>query len=379
MIDKQKMKTEQLSLLNIVNGAKDLIESGASADTREEFLKNLSERTLGSESSKILENYVELVKEVLNPNTDSALRTDALESLGVVVHNKLLDLDKLEASDSPDAKAVLKVMSALKGLYGVINLVQHNLDPNDLTKLDDEAIRKVSLELLKEFSLADDAIDVARESGDLLASGGKLYAILNGKPINPLAFVIETQKFIKEGMDVISEIKGATPEIKVLVKDIVVGTKAIVSHIKERISEFDEIWDEFYDDIALINAEYNAEVLANKLEAEDGDGYHDGEFNEMVANASSLWNALGKGAGEFGEFVGDVLILGYDDDNDTDIEEELALSELVNNEGEAGKESDVEVLPTFEGVESKEVYNDIDELKDWLKENPPELIASASE
>lgn len=345
MVEKQQTAMEQFALLSLINDAKDLISSGASSEKREEFIQNLSVKALGAEKSEILTNYVDLVKDVLNPNTESALRADALETLGMIVYDKM-NIEKLEASEGPGAQSTLKALSALKGLYGVVNLVQHNVDMHDSTKLQDDAIRKIGLNLLKEFSLQDSVFDFARESKELLESGARLYDVLSENPMNPFKLAMEAQMFVKEGVDVIRQVKKSIPEIKQALKDIVEGTKSIIEHIKERINELDEIWDDFCDDIALVKAQYNAEILENKLEAYDGDGEDDGMFNEMVANTNSFFKAIGKGVEEFGEFVGDVLIFGHDDD----------------------EEEDLEILPTFEGVEKKEMHTDPEELKDWAKE-----------
>lgn len=396
---------EGISLADLAGEVNKLIESGASTEVREEYLEKLQSTLLDKHSSTILGKYIGLVGEVLNPNTDSALNSEALTKLGALVADKM-DAEAIYNSNSEDAKSAVKVLSALKGLSGVINLVQHNLDPNDPTKLADEHIQGIALDMLDEFDLSDNAMDFTKEGGEFFVAGSALLAAVNTRPLNPIALVQAAQVALKEGTDVFNEVNKVVPEINALVRDISAGTNLICEHVKCRMEDLGEEWSEFCSDMELATIEYNADLIEAAAEARDGDGYNDGVVGEYWGYAGATYKMGGKFVKEFGEFVSYTIGFGHDeedempaevpvrevpavelplevpetpsaelpveepaielpsDDEESSSDTELPINELPSEESsiELPSNDALEVLPTFEGVERVETTPSLEDL-----------------
>lgn len=417
-MDRNSIESVHVEGLNLANGehflslieeAKELLDKGATPEGRREYMHKLKEAMLDEKSASLASKYADLINEVMDPDTDSALNSDALKRLGELVADKM-NIEEFYNSDDPKKQSALKVIGALKGLSGLTDLLKHNLDPNDITKLDQERIRKVGLKMLNEFDLADDAMDLAKEGGEFVVAGTKVYSILNTQPLNPFALVHAGQALLKEGADVLNEFNEATPAIHALVVDVQDGLSAIYEHASNQYSEYSEIVQESYGDFQKIGFEFQKEMRENWEEANDGDGDRDGMISYGLSTIQSAWKASAKGMAEAGETISEIFWTGHEDGDekvsDTPVvvipvempSNELPADELPaespvvekpsidwNEELPTGESSDdnqatkpLEVIHGFEGVTREESYPELD-LNDLMDKEDNSLKADEVE
>ena len=358
--------------LNLIEEGKELLDKGATPEGRMEYMRKLKKAMLDEKSASLASKYTTLISEVMDPNTDSALNSNAYKRLGALVADKM-DMEKLHDSADPKMQSALKVIEAFKSLSGLTALVQHNFDPNDITQLSQETICEFGRTMLSEFDLEDNAMDLAQEGSEFAAAGAKIYAILSTQPFDPFALVHAGQAFLKEGADVLNEFNEATPAIHTLVADVQDGLSAIYEHASNQYDEYSEIIEESYEDLSKISTDFQKEMQENWEEANDGDGKNDGIIPYGILALQSGWKASVKGMAEVKDTISELIWQGHEE-GDEKVAEEPVIEPVIEEPAESSNSIDwheelskdklqpqpVEIIHGFEGVQREESYPELD-------------------